>query len=111
REAQGRRDDRRQRARRDHRRGRAVGPGGGQLLGRRFVTDLVVAGRGNLGRTLARVLDARLTPARSGLRLPRAGILFLAVPDGAVSEMATRIASMGPSPDLAVVHCSGSLGL
>jgi predicted short-subunit dehydrogenase-like oxidoreductase (DUF2520 family) len=33
------------------------------------------------------------------------------VPDAAVSEMASRIASMGPSADLAVVHCSGSLGL
>jgi predicted short-subunit dehydrogenase-like oxidoreductase (DUF2520 family) len=57
------------------------------------------------------VLGARLVPARVGFRLPRNGILFLAVPDGAVTEMATRIAAMGPSPDLAVVHCSGSLGL
>jgi predicted short-subunit dehydrogenase-like oxidoreductase (DUF2520 family) len=57
------------------------------------------------------VLGARLVPARDGFRLPRAGILFLAVPDGAVSEMASRIAAMGPSPELAIVHCSGSLGL
>jgi predicted short-subunit dehydrogenase-like oxidoreductase (DUF2520 family) len=52
-----------------------------------------------------------LIPARSGFRLPRSGILFLAVPDAAVREMASRIAEMGPSPDLAVVHVSGALGL
>jgi len=38
-------------------------------------------------------------------------VLFLAVPDGAIREMATRIAGLGPSPDLAVVHLSGALGL
>jgi predicted short-subunit dehydrogenase-like oxidoreductase (DUF2520 family) len=52
-----------------------------------------------------------LVPARSGFRLPKEGILFLAVPDGAVAEMARRIASMGPPRALAVVHVSGSLGL
>lgn len=50
-------------------------------------------------------------PARVGFRLPRAGILFVAVPDGAVREMAGRIAKMEPSRELAVVHCSGALGL
>jgi predicted short-subunit dehydrogenase-like oxidoreductase (DUF2520 family) len=50
-------------------------------------------------------------PARAGFRLPKAGILFLAVPDGAVAEMAARIGGLGPSPQLAVVHCSGALGL
>ena len=50
-------------------------------------------------------------PARNGFRLPPDGILFLAVPDGAVSEMARRIASIGPAPGLAIVHVSGSLGL
>jgi predicted short-subunit dehydrogenase-like oxidoreductase (DUF2520 family) len=43
--------------------------------------------------------------------MPKEGILFLAVPDGAVAEMARRIASMGPPHALAVVHVSGSLGL
>ncbi len=38
-------------------------------------------------------------------------MLFLAVPDGAVSGMATRIARMQPPPDLAIVHLSGALGL
>lgn len=57
------------------------------------------------------MLFARLVPARKGFRLPREGILFLAVPDVAVSEMAERIAGMDPSPRLAVVHVSGALGL
>lgn len=43
--------------------------------------------------------------------MPREGILFLAVPDGAVREMASRIAAMGPPPGLAVVHVSGAQGL
>ncbi len=33
------------------------------------------------------------------------------MPDGAVAGMAKRIGAMGPSPDLAVVHVSGGLGL
>ena len=50
-------------------------------------------------------------PARAGFRLPRGGILFLAVPDGAVRDMAEQIAAMQPSHELAVIHCSGALGL
>lgn len=50
-------------------------------------------------------------PARNGFRLPPDGILFLAVPDGAVSDMARRIAAMRPPPELSVVHLSGALGL
>ena len=38
-------------------------------------------------------------------------MLFLAVPDGAVSEMAKRIARMHPPSELAVAHLSGALGL
>src|SRR2546426_9506845 len=72
---------------------------------------LTVAGRGNLGRSLARALPARLVPAQTGFRLPRRGLLFLAVPDGAVSEMATRIAPTNPPAALSIVHRSGSLGL
>jgi len=72
---------------------------------------LTVAGRGNLGRSLARAIHARLVPARAGFRMPRRGLLFLAVPDGAVSEMATRIARMKPPAELGVVHVSGALGL
>ena len=49
--------------------------------------------------------------SRDGFRLPREGIVFLAVPDGAVSEMAARIAGMHPSPKLSFVHLSGALGL
>ena len=43
--------------------------------------------------------------------MPRQGLLFLAVPDGAVSEMATRIARMKPPAQLGIVHVSGALGL
>ncbi|HEV8597666.1 MAG TPA: DUF2520 domain-containing protein, partial [Candidatus Dormibacteraeota bacterium] len=50
-------------------------------------------------------------PARAGFRLPRRGLLFLAVPDAAVGEMAARVALMRPPADLAIVHLSGALGL
>lgn len=50
-------------------------------------------------------------PARVGFRLPADGIVFLAVPDSAVGEMASRIAAMGPASTLSVVHASGALGL
>jgi predicted short-subunit dehydrogenase-like oxidoreductase (DUF2520 family) len=50
-------------------------------------------------------------PGRTGFRPPRTGILFLAVPDGAVREMAARVASMAPPAELAIVHLSGALGL
>ncbi len=56
-------------------------------------------------------MHARLVPARTGFRLPRQGLLFLAVPDGAISEMASRVARMNPPAALAVVHLSGALGL
>ena len=73
--------------------------------------SVTVAGRGNLGRSLARALHARLVPARAGFQLPARGLLFLAVPDGAVGEMATRVARMRPAAELAIVHVSGALGL
>ncbi len=43
--------------------------------------------------------------------MPREGILFLAVPDGAVRDMAGRVAAMHPPRELAVVHLSGAQGL
>jgi len=43
--------------------------------------------------------------------MPRQGLLFLAVPDGAITEMATRVARLKPPAELAVVHLSGALGL
>ena len=56
-------------------------------------------------------MHARLVPARTGFRLPRQGLLFLAVPDGAVNEMAARMARLKPPAALAIVHVSGALGL
>jgi predicted short-subunit dehydrogenase-like oxidoreductase (DUF2520 family) len=43
--------------------------------------------------------------------MPRGGILFLAVPDSAVAEMAARVAALDAPRSLAVVHLSGALGL
>ena len=43
--------------------------------------------------------------------MPRQGVLFLAVPDSAVRDMAARVADLGPPPGLSVVHVSGALGL
>jgi predicted short-subunit dehydrogenase-like oxidoreductase (DUF2520 family) len=50
-------------------------------------------------------------PARSGLRLPRSGLVFLAVPDGVVPEVAARIAALGQDVGLSFVHLSGALRL
>ncbi len=81
-------------------------------------------GRGNLGRSLARAWRRAghrvlLTPARHGVRvLGRAArsraraIVFLTVPDGAIATLAGEIAAgEGLPPGVAVVHCSGALGL
>jgi len=43
--------------------------------------------------------------------MPREGIVFLAVPDGAVTESAARLARMRPDARLSFVHLSGALGL
>jgi predicted short-subunit dehydrogenase-like oxidoreductase (DUF2520 family) len=72
---------------------------------------VTVAGRGNLGRSIARALHARLIPARTGFRMPAGGVLFLAVPDAVVRDMAARVAALRPPPGLAIVHLSGAMGL
>ncbi|GAC1670316.1 MAG: DUF2520 domain-containing protein [Candidatus Dormibacteraceae bacterium] len=86
---------------------------------------MFVAGRGNLGRTLATAFNAAghpalLTPARKGLpnlvrsleSLPNA-IVFLAVPDDALSGVAGRLAEAGGRipGTVAFVHLSGAQGL
>lgn len=43
--------------------------------------------------------------------MPREGLVFLAVPDGAVRETASRIAGMAPREGVSFVHLSGALGL
>jgi predicted short-subunit dehydrogenase-like oxidoreductase (DUF2520 family) len=43
--------------------------------------------------------------------MPRSGILFLAVPDSALPDMASRVAALGPPAGLSVVHVSGAQGL
>ncbi|HSP09007.1 MAG TPA: DUF2520 domain-containing protein, partial [Candidatus Dormibacteraeota bacterium] len=82
------------------------------------MTGIVVAGRGNLGRSLARALKAAGQPARlvSGHGLEKVvgtigpgAIVFLAVPDGAVRDVGGRLAAAPGT--LAFVHLSGALGL
>src|ERR1700682_4588298 len=83
---------------------------------------LFVAGRGNLGRTLATAFNAAgrpalLTPARRGLQglirslesLPNA-MGFLAVPDAALLTVAARLAAAGGRipKTVAFVHLSGA---
>ena len=43
--------------------------------------------------------------------MPAGGILFLAVPDAAVRDTASRLAALGPPPSLSIVHLSGAQGL
>jgi predicted short-subunit dehydrogenase-like oxidoreductase (DUF2520 family) len=51
-------------------------------------------------------------PGRTGLIKPTAtGVVFLAVPDQAVGEVAATLAGMKPSRGLSFVHVSGALGL
>ena len=47
-------------------------------------------------------------PAREGFRPPTQGIVFLAVPDGAVGETAASIASLEPSRRVSFLHVSGA---
>ena len=78
---------------------------------------LFVVGRGNLGRSLQRAFRAAGHPTtlvagrRGFVKPPSTGIVFLAVPDQAVDEIATTIASLKPSPRLSFVHVSGALSL
>jgi predicted short-subunit dehydrogenase-like oxidoreductase (DUF2520 family) len=90
-----------------------------------LAAPLFVAGRGKVGQSLARALKeaghpARLVAARGGIsRLVRAlasqpqAIVFLAVPDGAVPEVARALASTETAIPRTVgfAHVSGVLGL
>jgi predicted short-subunit dehydrogenase-like oxidoreductase (DUF2520 family) len=78
---------------------------------------LFVLGRGNLGQSLDRAFRAAgqptsAVPGRTGfIKPPLLGIVFLAVPDQAVEEVAAKLARLKPSPRLSFVHTSGALGL
>ena len=86
---------------------------------------LIVAGRGNLGRSLTRALReaghrVTLVRGRTGIdRLARAlksqpsAIVFLTVPDGAIGSVAAKLAAAGTEipPSVAFVHMSGALEL
>ena len=74
-------------------------------------------GRGNLGQSLDRAFRAAgqiasLVPGHTGfIKPPSLGIVFLAVPDQVVEEVAAKLARSKPSPRLSFVHLSGALGL
>jgi predicted short-subunit dehydrogenase-like oxidoreductase (DUF2520 family) len=86
---------------------------------------LIVAGRGNLGRSLTRALRAAghqvtLVRARTGIpKLARtlqsqpSALVFLTVPDGAIASVAAKlgVAGMAIPPSVAFVHMSGALEL
>lgn len=77
---------------------------------------VVVAGRGNLGRSLARALRAArhrvsLVPGRAAFAVPQDGLVFLAVPDHAVAATAARLARRHDPGGWGAVHVSGALGL
>jgi predicted short-subunit dehydrogenase-like oxidoreductase (DUF2520 family) len=53
-----------------------------------------------------------LVPGRTAfIKPPLFGVVFLAVPDQAVAEVATKLARLKPSRRLSFVHTSGALGL
>ena len=76
---------------------------------------MIVAGRGNVGRSLVQALhaaglEAQLIPSREAAAV-RAGTVFLTEQDGAVLAIAKQIAKRQPPAGVAFVHVSGALGL
>ena len=76
---------------------------------------VAIHGRGKVGRALARALRAggvevRLRSGRSA-KVSEGELVILAIPDGAIAEAATRIASRcARAKPVAVAHCAGALG-
>ena len=50
-------------------------------------------------------------PARGAFKPPPDGIVFLAVPDALIGEIATKVAATEPAPAVSFVHLSGALAL
>jgi len=50
-------------------------------------------------------------PARGAFKPPPDGIVFLAVPDAVIGEVAARVAASDPAPAVSFVHLSGALAL
>src|SRR5204863_425265 len=73
------------------------------------VAEVIVFGRGRLGRSLAKALDARLLAGLQATpdQAPAGALVFLAVPDPAVPALAEKIAPAGAK----LVHVSGALTL
>ena len=78
------------------------------------VESLWVAGRGALGRSLARALNAPLLSGRelaSQAPPAPAAVVFLAVPDAALGPLAQSLAAAGWPEQVSFVHLAGALGL
>lgn len=77
--------------------------------------DVLVLGRGRLGRTLAGALEAHAAShalaSSQDARPTDADLVLLAVPDHAVGSAAERLADQGLEGVGAVAHLSGALGL
>jgi len=53
-----------------------------------------------------------LVPGRSGfIQLPDWGVILIAVPDGAIADVAAKLAALNPTPGLSFVHLSGATTL
>jgi predicted short-subunit dehydrogenase-like oxidoreductase (DUF2520 family) len=50
-------------------------------------------------------------PARGAFKPPPDGIVFLAVPDAVIGDVAARVAASDPAPAVSFVHLSGALTL
>ena len=50
-------------------------------------------------------------PARAAFKPPPDGIVFLAVPDAVIGEVAARFAATNPAPAVSFIHLSGALTL
>ena len=82
----------------------------------RAVTQLMIVGRGKVGRALERALrtSGRFAVTTAGRQVPatrvrQAHIVVLAVPDQAIRSVAEALAPH-LSPGSAVLHCAGALG-
>lgn len=76
---------------------------------------VVVVGRGALGRSLGRALGAELVPGRDVARAWEAPasppLVLVAVPDGAIGDVARILAGLPHAPETAFAHLSGALTL
>lgn len=83
---------------------------------KREAGNVVVVGRGALGRSLASALSAEMVAGRDPLPpgwpdRDQPQIILMALPDGAIAEVAEYMAHLPPATGTAFAHLSGALGL